>query len=265
MGNMLQRAKTILRPKQPLTALYDKGYHTGSEFCTAEQLNINTLVAIPGVGRSSQAPNPDYNVEHFQYNKETDTYTCPEQQILTSNGNWYKGRNYKFKQYKTKACKDCPMREQCTTAKVNGKIVQRSEYAQYVENNAQRVAESGQVYKKRQALVEHPFGTIKRQWGFDYIMTKKGIKQASADFGFIALVYNLKRLINILGIQMLLKEFNTLINRLLRIILSLQRALTHEITYSKDNIKVTLKTQKSYFAKQKIVLCLHIVSILMYF
>jgi len=46
-------------------------------------------------------------------------------------------------------------------------------------------------------LLEHPFGTIKRQWGFDHIFTKKGIQAASADFGLIALAYNLKRLIKL--------------------------------------------------------------------
>lgn len=201
MGNMLQRAKSILRPTEPITALYDKGYHTGSEFKTADGLGIGTLVAIPAIGRASQAPDPDYNAEHFVYDKDTDTYTCPQGRSLTSNGTWYKARNYRFKQYKTKACKTCPLRAQCTTAKANGKIIQRSEFTEHIENNAKRIKASGELYKQRQAIVEHPFGTIKRQWGFDRIMTKKGIKRASADFGLIALAYNLKRIINIMGIK----------------------------------------------------------------
>jgi transposase len=197
MGDMLKRAKGILNTNK-FTALYDKGYHTGSEFYTADLLGINTLVAIPAIGRKSQAPNPDYNAEHFTYNKDDDTYTCPQGHALKSNGTHYKARNYTFKQYKTKACKTCPVREQCTTAKVNGKIIQRSEFTEYIENNAKRIKKSGELYKKRQAIVEHPFGTIKRQWGFDHIMTKKGMKRASADFGLMALVYNLKRIMNIL-------------------------------------------------------------------
>jgi len=221
MGEMLKGAKDILKPEQPMTALYDKGYHTGSEFYTAEQLGIKTLVAIPTIGRSSQAPNPEYNVENFTYNKETDSYICPQNQTLTSNGNWYKARNYKFKQYKTKACKNCPMREQCTKAKINGKIVQRSEYAQFIENNAKRITESGELYKKRQALVEHPFGTIKRGWGFDHVMTKKGIKRASADFGLIALAYNLKRIMNIVSFEDLLNGLKRMLEALLEAILRL--------------------------------------------
>ena len=71
MGMMLRRAKTILRTNQ-FTALYDKGYHTGSEFYIAGQLGIQTLVAVPAIGRSSQAPNPKYNAENFIYNKPND-------------------------------------------------------------------------------------------------------------------------------------------------------------------------------------------------
>lgn len=197
MGMMLRRAKSILKHNN-FTALYDKGYHTGSEFHTANTLGIQTLVAIPNIGRASQAPNPKYNVENFQYNPKKDSYTCLEGNELTSNQNWYKARNYRFKQYKTKACKTCTVRSLCTTAKVNGKIVQRSEYTYAIEANAKRVKVNKATYKKRQAIVEHPFGTIKRQWGFDYIITKRTIESASADFGLIALVYNLKRIMNII-------------------------------------------------------------------
>ena len=198
MGNMLRRAKTILKTDS-FTALYDKGYHTGSEFKTASDLGIETLVAIPGIGRASQAPDPRYNVEHFGYDGDTDTYTCPQGHTLKSNGSWYRTRNYRFRQYKTKACRECHAKHLCTTAKQNGKIVQRSEFKTYIEANAKRVAQDQNTYKKRQALVEHPFGTIKRQWGFDHIITKKGVRAASADFGLMALAYNLKRIFNILG------------------------------------------------------------------
>ncbi len=164
----------------------------------ANKLGIKTLVAIPGIGRASQAPDPNYNSEHFKYSKENDTYTCPEGNILKSNGSTYKARNYHFKQYKTKTCKNCPVRALCTTSKVNGKVVQRSEYHQYIEDNAQSVLQNPNAYKKRQAIVEHPYGTIKRHWSFDHIMTKKTMQRASADVGFMFIAYNLTRIWNII-------------------------------------------------------------------
>ena len=69
---MLRRAKTILQHNN-FTALYDKGYHTGRELAIVDELNINTLVAIPPFSGASHAPDLNYDVEHFDYNPETDT------------------------------------------------------------------------------------------------------------------------------------------------------------------------------------------------
>jgi hypothetical protein len=54
------------------------------------------------------------------------------------------------------------------------------------------------LYRRRQAIVEHPFGVIKRQWDFYYIMTQKSIKHATSDVGMIFTAYNLGRIFNIL-------------------------------------------------------------------
>jgi hypothetical protein len=201
MGNMVQRAKSILRTND-FTVLYDKGFHTGSELKKAQELGINTIVAVPGVPSTSQAPNHDYNFEHFIYDKEADTYTCPQGQVLRTNGSWYKQRSSSgniswFKQYKTKACRKCPMRSQCTRSEKES-LLQRSEYAEYYERNLINTIEKEQMYKRRQTIVEHPYGTIKRQWGFSYILTKKGISRASSDVGLMFIAYNLRRIGNIL-------------------------------------------------------------------
>jgi hypothetical protein len=201
MGNMVQRAKSILRTSE-FTVLYDKGYHTGSELKTAQDLGVETIVAIPGVPSTSQAPNHDYNYEHFIYDELSDTYTCPQGEILRTNGSWYKeltsAKNIiLFKQYKTKACKSCKARRECTKSKT-ARLIHRSEFAEYYENNRENYLQKEDLYKRRQTIVEHPFGTIKRQWGFNYILTKKGINRASSDVGFMFIAYNLRRIVNIL-------------------------------------------------------------------
>jgi transposase len=213
MGNMIQRAKSILRTSE-FTALYDKGFHTGSELKTAQELGVETIVAIPGVPSTSQAPDHDYNYEHFIYDKEADTYTCPQEQILTTNGSWYKERTSSgniifFKQYKTKDCRYCDKRSHCTRSK-HARVIQRNEYAQYYERNYINTREKEQLYKRRQAIVEHPYGTLKRQWGFSYILTKKGIERASSDVGFMFIAYNLRRILSILGKDQLMKYLRIL-------------------------------------------------------
>lgn len=199
MGNMLQRAKTILGTNS-FTALYDKGYHTGSEFDMAEKLGIKVMVAIPARPNTSHAPDPDYDMEHFVYNEQSDTYTCPEGHTMTTNGTWHQSTSGSmFRQYRTPQCKNCPVRPKCTKSALNGKIIQRRKYAKNIEDNRIRMENNLATYKRRQAIVEHPYGTIKRQWGFSYITTKKYMKRASSDVGLMFVAYNIRRLISILG------------------------------------------------------------------
>ena len=221
MGNMVQRAKSILRTNE-FTALYDKGFHTGSELKTAQELGIETIVAIPGIPASNQAPNHNYNYEHFVYDEVSDTYTCPQGQTLRTNGTWYKeqtssGNTILFKQYKTRACKSCQVRSECTRSK-NARLISRNEFAGYYERNRRNTLEKEHLYKRRQAIAEHPFGTIKRQWGFSYILSKKGINRASADVGFMFIAYNLRRIINNLGADKLREYLRSLVLVFLTII-----------------------------------------------
>jgi hypothetical protein len=234
MGNMVRRAKSILRNNE-FTALYDKGYHTGSELKTAQDLGIETIVAIPGIPSTSQAPNHEYNYEYFRYDTMADTYTCPQGQILRTNGSWYKeltssGNIILFKQYKTKACKLCQARSQCTRSKT-ARLIHRSEFAEYYEVNRINFKEKEHLYKRRQAIVEHPYGTLKRQWGFSYILTKKGISRASADVGFMFIAYNLRRIGNILSPNVL-KEY-------LRILVSLFFSKIHLSRLKNSHLRTT--------------------------
>ena len=214
MGNMVQRAKSILGTNE-FTALYDKGYHTGTEFKIADDLGIEVMVAIPGV--ASQAPNPDYNVENFVYNQNNDYYVCPQGNKLTSPGTWHKTRTYYFKRYTTNKCKGCPVKDQCTKARY-GKGIQRSEYQEQINRNKERIEQNQGCYRRRQSIVEHPYGIIKRQWGFSYITTKKGKESASADVGFMFVAYNIRRMINILGRDELKKYLEVLVSLILNLI-----------------------------------------------
>ena len=224
MGDMLERAETILETNE-FTALYDKGYHTGSEFETAHKLGINVLVAIPKT--AVNAPNLAYNAENFIYDKEKDIYTCPQGKSLITTGKIHKAKTYNFKRYTTKACINCPVKAECSKAKY-GKAIQRSEYQELINNNKERIKQNETYYKQRQAIVEHPYGTIKRQWGFSYIMTKKYKHRAEADVGLIFTAYNLRRLMNIIPAELLREYFKSLISMCISIL--------HQIQLKKVNL-----------------------------
>jgi hypothetical protein len=171
-----------------------------------------TMVAIPAL--STQASNPAYNADQFIYHKEGDTYQCPQGNFLYTNGTWYnKGYDHKVKQYKTKACKHCPARAHCTKAK-NGRIIERSEFAEAILRNKLAIEQNKELYKRRQEIVEHPFGTIKRQWGFDYTLMK-GKQKVDGDVGLIFIAYLFTRLMNILGLKGLMEAISSLISLLI--------------------------------------------------
>lgn len=213
MGDMVVRASEIIGNKD-FTVLYDKGYHTGSELKTALELGVETIVAIPDLPSSSHAPDTNYNIAKFSYNRQEHCYTCPQGQILTTNGTWYNknsGKHItKIQQFKTSKCKTCPVVNKCTkNSRGQGRILERSEYMPFIEQNKANVEAKPNVYKRRQAIIEHPFGIIKRQWGFSYILTKRGIERAQADVGLIFVAFNMRRIINIIGFDRLISYLIT--------------------------------------------------------
>jgi transposase len=202
LANMTIRAKAILGNTE-FIELADKGYHTGEEIRKCHEAGIETLVAIPKTPVSSQAPDPAYNQDQFRYDKENDCYFCPQGQKMTSSGTWYQHHPYKTKQYKTKSCTGCPVKTLCTKSK-NGRVIERNENIENTQRNKQAIENNMELYKRRQEIVEHPFGTIKRQWGFDYTLMK-GKKKVDGEVGLIFIAYLFTRLMNIMGLTKLME------------------------------------------------------------
>lgn len=201
--------------KETITVLADKGYSTGEQMSKCEQEGIITLVAPKDV-TSVKHLEEKYLVDNFIYNKEADTYSCPEGHTLTTNGNWYNrshddrsrknSTTYKVKHYKTKACLTCAVRQQCTLNK-RGRMILRSEHQETVDRNNARVRANYALYRRRQELIEHIFGTIKRSFGYTYTLLK-GKKKITGEFSLIYLAYNFLRTKNILGFDKMLKALN---------------------------------------------------------
>jgi len=174
-------------------------------------MGVETMVAVPAL--STEAPDPACNLEQFIYHKDTDTYQCPEGNLLHTNGSWYhKENDYRIKQYKTPACKSCPFRSHCTKSK-NGRMIERSEFAEAVLRNKLAIEKNKDLYKRRQAIVEHPFGTIKRQWGFDYSLMK-GIRKVDGDVGLMFIACLFTRMRNILELHHLKDVLAAFIRRI---------------------------------------------------
>jgi transposase len=208
--------KEVLKVEE-MDVLADKGYHTGEQIQQCEQNGITTYVSP----KEPASNDPDiFPITSFVYNAENNSYTCPAGETLTTNGTWlthsskgYKSA-YKFQRYNTKKCKTCELQPQCTKSKTNGRNIDRSEFAAHVEQNNKRVKENPQYYKQRQQLAEHPWGTIKRQRGFDHVLTR-GKTNVLGEVSLVFISYNLVRSIQITeGIN----AFKELIKRMIALI-----------------------------------------------
>jgi transposase len=220
LGPAAERACSELGHSR-FTLLADKGYHTGSELRVTQEMGVETIVAIPDISSASMAPDPAYNVSEFRFSKRTHSYTCPAGQKLTTNGTWYRkerssvnrrrGDAVMVQHFKTKACPTCPALALCTRNTTGrGRVIERTEHQDYIDQNRKNVQAKELLYKRRQAIVEHPFGVIKRQWGFYFVLSRKGIERASADVGLIFTAYNLRRIMSILSSEALKSHFKGL-------------------------------------------------------
>ncbi len=212
LAHTAQQAKEALDIKagEPLTVLSDKGYHNGSQIHQCEQNNITTITAYreqPAVKHLEK----EFLVTSFPYNHSNDTYTCPNGATMVTTGTLhFKKRedgetSYRFKKYTTPACAVCAIKQQCT--KLKKRAIERSEYQDAIERNNERVRTQKELYLKRQQIIEHIFGTIKRSWGYTYTLLK-GIKKVNGEMALIFTAYNMRRSMTIFGVEELLTRLN---------------------------------------------------------
>lgn len=206
LAQMAIATKELLQAEQ-MDVLADKGYHTGGELMECEKQNITTYVSPRA---PSAKANGLYPITSFMYNRADDTYTCPAGETLISNNVWYSHSNpgnkppLRFRRYTSTACKTCIIRHKCTKQKINGRAIDRSEYADSMERNNARVVTNPNYYRQRQQLAEHPFGTLKRQRGFTFTLMK-GKTKVLGEVGLEFIGYNLSRCATILSMAELVK------------------------------------------------------------
>ena len=111
-----------------------------------------------------------------------------------------------MKEYRSDSCSSCECKSKCTRNK-KGRVIFRWEHEEILDDMRKRVKENKDVVKKRNCLCEHPFGTIKRGFNQGYLLLK-GLRKVGGEMGFTMIAYNMRRVINILGVDKLLEFMN---------------------------------------------------------
>lgn len=220
MINRVRELKEDLDEEVKTIAAADAGYFEEKEIVKASEVeDFDVYVSHPrdaGTKKNSKVkekiPAEGYTKDNFKYDKENDRFYCPESKALVPHGKGYidKQSGTRKYQYICKECKDCTKRHLCTGNK-EGRMVKVTEnFKEITEFREKCNSEFGKlVLRKRKETVEHPFGTLKRNWGYKYFM-QKGIEKVQAEFSFITFIYNLRRVLNIVGMPELIREIETI-------------------------------------------------------
>lgn len=197
LSPMALQAKAILGGM--FDAVADVGYDHGEEVKTCLEAGITPYVARPVTSANQKLGL--FSKDDFTYDEATDTSQCPAGERLTFRFATVElGRPIRYDA--TSACKACPLKPQCTRNK-SGRRLTRWVDEHLLEEMEQRVRSRPEVMKQRKQLVEPPFGTMKRWWDQGFFLLR-GLEKVRTEFSLTVLAYNLRRVVNLVGIPRLI-------------------------------------------------------------
>jgi transposase len=198
LANVALTAKANLEIKQA-EVVADAGYYNAAEVSRCVEQNLTPY--LPKADTSANTARGLYGKSRFQYDSGKDVYVCPAGAALTYRFSTYElGRELKY--YRASGCKPCALKSQCTRNKAN-RTITREANEHLMEAMAVRMQQQPEKFKLRKTLAEHPFGTIKRWFGYTHFLLK-GLPKVQCEWSLTTLTYNLKRVLNLVSFAKLM-------------------------------------------------------------
>jgi len=201
-----QASEVLEKPCEVASA--DAGYADTQELQKVHAKGIK--VVVPSQRQALHEEEGPFSKSHFRYEKEQDCYWCPQGHRLHYAGTDKASGKRHYQITDRKICHRCVHYGQCTEAKKGRKIIrlpleevkERFE-AQYEEDSSQ------EIYARRKARVEHPFGHIKRNLKTDSFLLR-GQSGVNAETSLLGTCFNLARMITILGVSGIIERLRGL-------------------------------------------------------
>lgn len=180
-----------------VTVVADTGYSNGEHGALCERDGITAIVP------RAETVNPNgtqyFSRDRFSYDRDSDSWRCPAGATLSL---FKTSHTQKKKEYTSRACGSCALKPQCTRAAQ--RVIVRDFYEGAREAMHRRASTDPIWMKHRRETAEHPFGTMKWLMAHPRFLVR-GLRKATAELALGVLNYNLKRVINILGVPALLQ------------------------------------------------------------
>ena len=198
LANVAMEAKANLELTQA-EVVADAGYYNAAEVSRCLEHGLTPFV--PKSDTSANTARGLYGKSQFKYDALKNEYVCPAGGALTYRFSTYElGRELQY--YRTTGCQACALRSQCTRNKAN-RTITREANEHLMEAMAQRMKQQPAKFKLRKTLAEHPFGTIKRWFGYTHFLLK-GLAKVRCEWSLTTLTYNLKRVLNLVSFEKLM-------------------------------------------------------------
>jgi transposase len=231
---MAKAAKEALAVER-LQVLADVGYYNGAALKACEDDGI--VACVPQAERTGRLKKQGrFTHEDFGYDAVADAYRCPAGSLLTpSQGRKINtGGRIEIRYVSRKAtCDACPLRARCVTDKTPRRTVYRWEHEEVLERHRARMRGADALMRRRSALAEHPFGTLKCRAGYRHFLLR-GFHKVRGEWSLMALCYNFTRVLNILGFDRFTAHLARLVEWMILLIQRLAKtfmaALCEEIT-----------------------------------
>ena len=198
LANVALEAKANLELSRT-EVVADAGYYNASEVSRCVEQQITPF--IPKADTSANTARGLYGKSQFKYDAVKNEYACPAGAALTYRFSTYElGRELQY--YRASGCKTCALKSRCTRNKGN-RTITREANEHLMEAMAARMRQQPEKFKLRKTLAEHPFGTIKRWFGYTHFLLK-GLAKVQCEWSLTTLAYNLKRVLNLVSFQKLM-------------------------------------------------------------
>jgi transposase len=185
-------------------ACADAGYSDIQELKKIDDQHITVIV--PSQKQAHDRPVKPFDKEQFRYDEPNDRYICPQGHRLSYTF-FDKDKQHKVYQITDKSlCLKCSYFGLCTKAKYGRRIRRLVHEDLKLKLEHQYNKESSQaIYKLRKEKVELPFGHMKRNLGVTAFMLR-GLEGVKAEMSLLASCFNITRLINIVGVPLLVAK-----------------------------------------------------------
>jgi len=197
LATQIQQAEENLG-QRCATVVADAGYY--STQTAAQLVDQGTQVILPTPKSATAWDIPEsFGKAAFRYDAEQDCYRCPQGHRLRWIKQDHRRSGHVYTIEKAEVCRTCLHWGVCTQSKV-GRSVVRLEQEELRETLRKQFEqpEIKKVFARRKAVVEHPFGHLKRNLGMRTFLLR-GLLGVKAEFALGATAFNLTRVLRLLG------------------------------------------------------------------